>query len=74
MKLTADPQLDDLPWEEQRAFILTVKCTSCFGGEPGKPCMAMNGNRAPTKTAPHMPRIKAARNLYRLQAVRTSAK
>lgn len=67
MKLTADPQLDDLPYAQQRAFTLTVECPSCFGGKIGKPCMAMNGNSAPKETAPHVGRIKAAHNAYRLQ-------
>jgi hypothetical protein len=67
LKLTADPQLDDLPDGERRAFILSVDCPSCFGGKPGMPCMAMNGNYAPKTTAPHRPRLKAARDLYRLQ-------
>lgn len=66
MKLKADPQLDDLSYEDRQAFALTIRCPACGRG-PGRPCYGLNGNRPGAElSGVHMTRIKAAREPYRL--------
>ena len=62
MKLTADPQLDDLPQPEQEAFAMTVRCPACGKG-PNVGCIMADSTKM---NYPHYSRIKAAREPYRL--------
>lgn len=63
MRLTDDPQLDALPYAEQQAFAMTIRCPACSKG-PGIGCMAADGTKL---VSPHYSRLKAAREPYRLK-------